>query len=183
MYSSDLITKEWLKITIDKYYNPKKYYTEEEVAAEYMPTLIELFELFLEKHKLSEVRKKNYRVVVRTLKRYELYVRTTKRGQKGFTLYVDDVTSDMLRDIWDFFENEYRYFELYPTIYESIPEKRTPQPRGRNTLIDCFSRIRKFCNWCKENKRTTNTPFAAFLLGECTYVTPYYMTIDEHTNT
>ena len=144
-----------------------------------MPTLIELFELFLEKHKLSEVRKKNYRVVVRTLKRYELYVRTTKRGQKGFTLYVDDVTSDMLRDIWDFFENEYRYFELYPTIYESIPEKRTPQPRGRNTLIDCFSRIRKFFNWCKENKRTTNTPFDDFLLGECTYGTPYYITIEE----
>ena len=89
-------TKDWLKITLDKYYNPKKYYTEEEVAAEYMPTLIELFELFLEKHKLSEVRKKNYRVVVRTLKRYELYVRTTKRGQKGFTLYVDDVTSDKI---------------------------------------------------------------------------------------
>ena len=60
-------TKDWLKITLDKYYNPKKYYTEEEVAAEYMPTLIELFELFLEKHKLSEVRKKTYRLVVRTL--------------------------------------------------------------------------------------------------------------------
>lgn len=173
------ITKDWLKITLDKYYNPKKYYTEEEVAAEYIPTLTELFESFLDKHKLSDVRKKNYRVVARTLKRYELYVRATKKGKKEFTLYINDVTSDILRDIWDFFENEHKYFELYPAIYKSIPEKRIPQPRGRNTLIDCFSRIRTFFNWCKENKRISTTPFDDFLLGECTYGTPYYITIEE----
>lgn len=123
--------------------------------------------------------KKNYRVVKRGLQRYELYVRATKRGQKKFVLNVDDVTSDTLRDIWDFFENEYIYCKEYPSIYESIPEARTPQPRGRNTLLDCFSRIRTFFYWCKDNKRTTNTPFDDFPLEECTYGTPYYITIDE----
>lgn len=126
-------------------------------------------------------------MIKRGLQRYELYVRTTKRGQKGFVLYVDDVTPDTLRDMWDFFENEYKYFELYPAIYESIPEKRTPQPRGKNTLLDCFSRIRTFFYWCNDNKRTTNKPFDDFPLEECTYGTPYYITIDErnriyHTN-
>ena len=72
------------------------------------------------------------------------YVRATKRGQKGFILDVDLVTPDTLRDMWDFFQNEYQYYELYPSIYEAIPEKRTPQPRSKNTLIDCFSRIRTF---------------------------------------
>ncbi len=72
----------------------------------------------------------------------------------------------MLRDIWDFFENEYVYCKEYPAIYESIPEARTPQPRGRNTLLDCFSRIRTFFYWCKDNKRTTNTPFDDFPLEE-----------------
>lgn len=173
------ITKDWLKIALDKYYNPKKYYTEEEIASEYVPTLTELFDEFLTKHKLSEVRAKNYRVIKRGIQRYELYVRATKRGKKGFTLYIDEVTPDTLRDMWDFFENEYKYFELYPAIYESIPEKRTPQPRGRNTLLDCFSRIRTFFYWCNDNKKTLNKPFDDFPLEECTYGTPYYITIDE----
>ncbi len=171
------LTKEWLKVALDKYYNPKKYYIE--LEAPQKPTLVELFDEFLLKHKLSEVRAKNYRVIKRGLQRYELYVRATKRGQKAFRLYVDDVTPDTLRDIWDFFENEYKYFEQYPNIYESIPEKRTPQPRGRNTLLDCFSRIRTFFYWCNDNKKTTNKPFDDFPLEECTYGTPYYITIDE----
>lgn len=102
------------------------------------PTTGELFDEFLNKHPLSEVRKKNFRVVKRALLRYELYVRETKRGQKDFVLDVDLVTPDTLRDMWDFFQNEYQYYELYPSIYETIPEKRTPQPRSKNTLIDCF---------------------------------------------
>jgi site-specific recombinase XerD len=170
---------EWLSETIERYHHPQRFKTEEEIAQESKPTLIELFDLFLTKHKLSEVRAKNYRVIRRGLQRYELYVRATKRGQKKFVLYVDDVTPDILRDIWDFFENEYKYFEQYPTIYESIPEKRTPQPRGRNTLLDCFSRIRTFFYWCNDNKKTHNKPFDDFPLEECTYGTPYYITIDE----
>ncbi|MDO5570177.1 MAG: site-specific integrase [Bacteroidales bacterium] len=173
------LTKDWLKIALDKYYNPKKYYTEEEIAAEYKPPLTELFDEFLTKHKLSEVRAKNYRVIKRGIQRYELYTRATKRGKKNFTLYIDEVTPDTLRDMWDFFENEYKYFEQHPTIYESIPEKRTPQPRGRNTLLDCFSRIRTFFYWCNDNKKTQNKPFDDFPLEECTYGTPYYITIDE----
>ena len=40
---------------------------------------------------------------------------------------MDLVTPDTLRDMWDFFQNEYQYYELYPSIYETIPEKRTPK--------------------------------------------------------
>ncbi len=170
---------DWLSETLERYHHPQRFKTEEEVNAETKYLLIPLFDEFLEKHRLSEVRKKNYRVVKRGLQRYELYVRATKRGQKKFVLNVDDVTSDTLRDIWDFFEKEYIYCKEYPSIYESIPEARTPQPRGRNTLLDCFSRIRTFFYWCKDNKRTTNTPFDDFPLEECTYGTPYYITIDE----
>ena len=81
--------------------------------------------------------------------------------------------------MWDFFENEYKYFEKYPQIYENIPEKRTPQPRGKNTLIDCFSRIRTFFLWCYENGKTTNRPFDKFPIEECLYGTPVYISLDE----
>ncbi|WP_026627206.1 site-specific integrase [Dysgonomonas capnocytophagoides] len=173
------VDSEWLSETIDKYHNPNKYKTKEELIVETKPTIEELLDEFLLKHKLSEVRRKNFRVVRRAILRYELYVKATRRGQKDFVLDIDNITSDTLRDMWDFFENEHKYFELYPAIYESIPEKRTPKPRGKNTLNDCFCRIRTFFLWCFDNKKTTNRPFDQFRIDECTYGTPIYITLEE----
>jgi integrase len=170
---------EWLSEMIDSYHHPDKYKTQEEVEAETKLTFEQLMDDFLLKHKLSEVRQKNFRVVKRALLRYELYVRATKRGQKSFVLDIDNVTPDTLQDIWNFFENEHKYYELYPAIYEQIPEKRIPKPRGRNTLIDCFCRIRTFFLWCYEKKKTANRPFDNFRIEECTYGTPVYITLEE----
>lgn len=170
---------EWLSEMIDSYHHPDKYKTQEEVEAETKLTFEQLMDDFLLKHKLSEVRQKNFRVVKRALLRYELYVRATRRGQKFFVLNIDNVTPDTLQDIWDFFENEHKYYELYPAIYEQIPEKRIPKPRGRNTLIDCFCRIRTFFLWCYEKKKTANRPFDNFRIEECTYGTPVYITLEE----
>ncbi|SBW01603.1 conserved hypothetical protein [uncultured Dysgonomonas sp.] len=177
-YSED-VNAEWLSEQIDKYHHPDKYKTQEQIVAETKLTFEQLLEEFLLKHKLSEVRKKNFRVIKRALLRYELYVRATKRGQKSFILNIDNVTPDTLSDMWDFFENEHKYFELYPSIYEQIPEKRTPKPRGKNTLIDCFCRIRTFFLWCYDKRRTQNRPFDQFRIDECTYGTPIYITLEE----
>lgn len=177
-YSEDA-NAEWLSEQIDKYHHPDKYKTQEQIESETKLTFEQLLEEFLLKHKLSEVRKKNFRVIKRALLRYELYVRATKRGQKSFILDIDNVTPDTLADMWDFFENEHKYFELYPSIYEQIPEKRTPKPRGKNTLIDCFCRIRTFFLWCYDKKRTQNRPFDQFRIDECTYGTPIYITLEE----
>ena len=173
----ETVSKGWLKEALDQYYNPQKYNLEQVSAIK--PTLTALFDEFLEKHRLSEVRKKNYRVIKRALQRYELYIRATQMGKEDFTLDVDRVTADTLRDIWNFLENEYRYCAIYPEIYEAIPEARTPQPRGKNTLLDCFSRIRTFFYWCNSHKKSRNRPFDDFPLEECTYGTPYYITIEE----
>ncbi|MCT4214251.1 integrase catalytic domain-containing protein [Elizabethkingia anophelis] len=169
----------WLSIMIDQYHHPNKYKTKEQIESERKLSFEQLFDEFLLKHKLSEVRKKNFRVVKRALLRYELYIRETQRGQNSFILDIDNITSDTLDDMWDFFENEYRYFELYPSIYEQIPEKRTPKPRGKNTLIDCFCRIRTFFLWCYDKKKTKNKPFDQFQIDECTYGTPIYITLEE----
>ena len=136
------LDKDWLKAILVRYYHPEKFTPE----GEKKQTFEQMFDEFLEKHRLSEVRKKNFRVVKRSMLRYE---------------------------------NEYKYFEKYPQIYENIPEKRTPQPRGKNTLIDSFSRIRTFFLWCYENGKTTNRPFDKFPIEECLYGTPVYISLDE----
>ncbi|MFI3265214.1 MAG: site-specific integrase [Rikenellaceae bacterium] len=174
---SEGVDKEWLRLTLDIYYNPNKY----KVAADktHKPTVDELFEEFLLKHKISEVRQKNYKVVKRILKRYELLVRTIRRGQKSYILYVEDITADTLRDIWDFADKEHLYYDEYPMLYEKITESRIPKPRGRNTLLGIFSKIRTFIYWCNDNKGYANKSFSEFSLEECTYGTPVYITIDE----
>ena len=47
------------------------------------------------------------------------------------------------------------------------------------TALDCFSRIRTFFYWCNSHKKSRNRPFDDFPLEECTYGTPYYITIEE----
>lgn len=170
---------EWLSEMIDYYHHPDKYKTQEEIEADTKPTFEQLLDEFLLKHKFSNVRKKNFRVVKRALLRYELFVRATKRGQKSFILDIDTITPDTLSDIWDFLENEHRYYELHPSIYEQIPEKRAPKPRGKNTIIDCFCRMRTFFLWCYDKKKTQNRPFDNFRIDECTYGTPVYITLEE----
>ena len=71
----EAIDKEWLKTTLDKFYHPEKYFLPEEVVIK--PTIGELFDEFLNKHPLSEVRKKNFRVVKRALLRYVPYVHSS----------------------------------------------------------------------------------------------------------
>lgn len=150
-YTSD-VDSEWLGTVIDKFYRLKKYKTE----AENSPTFTELFDEFLVKHPLSDVRKKNFRMVKRVLMRYERFVRKTYQGMKDFVLNINVVTKDILADIWQFMENEYAYVEEYPEIYAAISEKRTLKPRGKNTLIDSFSRIRTFFIWCYNQGKTSS---------------------------
>ena len=95
-------------------------------------------------------------------------------GMKVFTLDLNTVSKDTLADIWQFMENEYTYEEEYPEIYAAIPEKRTPKPRGKNTHIDSFSRIRTFFIWCYNQGKTINCPFDKFPIEECLYGTPIY---------
>jgi arylsulfatase A-like enzyme len=93
------VDAEWLDEMIDRYHHPNKYKTEEQIALESKPTFQQLLDEFLIKHKLSEVRKKNFKVICRAMMRYELFVRATKRGQKAFALDIDAVTSDTLHDM------------------------------------------------------------------------------------
>lgn len=45
-YGKESVDKEWLKLTLDRYYHPEKYFTPEEIAIK--PTFGELFDSFLE---------------------------------------------------------------------------------------------------------------------------------------
>jgi integrase len=173
------ITKEWLEDVIDRYRFPEKYKFNEE-----KPAFFATLDLFLNKHKLSEVRKKNFRVIYRALQRFEMWNKTT--------LDLDTITQETLRDFEEFLRMENTFFqkdeqsnkwscinEDYKAVYEAYPETRTPQARGQNTINDIFTKIRTFYLWCIDNGKTTNNPFRHYKIEECVYGTPYYITIEE----
>ena len=166
------LTSDLLDTEIDKALNPEKYETPPQ-------SFFEAFEEFLTKHPLSEVRRKNFRVVFRCLKRFELYTRQTDRKRKSWMWELDSVTPDTLQSFSDFLKKEHIYFDTLPDLYKEFPEYHKQKPRGQNTVNDIFVKFRTFFLWCVKNKKTNNRPFDNFKIDECVYGTPFYITIDE----
>lgn len=162
----------------------KKRHPEKYAIAE-RKTFFELMNLYLQKRKLSEVRDTNFRVLVRALMRYELFVQQAE--DKSFRLDLNTLNKDIIEDIESFLRNEYTLYEEYPEIYKQIPaivnpQRRTtkPQPRGNNTICALFNKLRAFINWCIKEGEIQNNPFAGYD-GTTTekYGTPFYLTLDE----
>jgi len=170
------IDKDWIEMVIDKFYHPEKY---EVKSKKTNLDLLPMFDYYMEMHPISEVRKKNYRVVRRILARYELYVRITHKGNPTYKLTLDDISPDTLQNMWIYFRDEHSYVEKYPELFEAVPETRQPKPRGLNTLIDYFRKIRSFMIWCYDNDFTTNRPFDKYHIEEPVYGSPVYITLEE----
>ena len=125
------IIDDWLKTTIDKHNFPEKYVEKiEEIPKQ---SFFNAFDEFMIIKDFSEWRNKAYKVVIRTMKRFEMYVQLTQ--DKSFSFDLDTVTPIVITEFVVFLRNEHTLFEKYPSIYEAIPETRTPQPRGQNTSI------------------------------------------------
>lgn len=166
------LTSELLDQEIDKRLHPDRYIVEQP-----RQTFFEAYEEFIEKRKLSDWRVRAIQVVIRALRRYELYAR--RNVDRRFTLDLDTVTPQVLQDFEEFLRNEYTFYEQYPEIYEAVPESRTPQPRGQNTINGILTKLRTFFIWANDVGKTTNNPFKNYTVEECVYGTPYYISIDE----
>ena len=164
------LTSERLDAEIDKALHPERYKTKEQ-------TFFEAFDEFLAKRKISAGRVRAFKVIVRALKRYEMYVRAAKWPR--FVLSFETVTQPILHDIEEFLCDEHLFAEKYPSIYEAIPECRPPKPRGQNTINGILSKIRTLFIWANDAEKTNNNPFKNFEIQECVYGTPYYISIDE----
>ena len=176
--STPNITSDGLEQLIDEQIHPEKYQKQRD-------DFFFIMETYLQKKKLSEVREKNFRVLVRALQRYELFVSAYER--KEFKLELDKVNSETIDDIESFLRNEHNLYNEYPDIYKEFPAiantKRKsvkPQPRGNNTICALFNKLRAFYNWCNQQGITDNRPFEKYS-GITTekYGTPFYLTLNE----
>ncbi|MDO4736704.1 MAG: tyrosine-type recombinase/integrase [Bacteroidia bacterium] len=177
-----LLHNDWLKDSLEEYYKNASN-TEDtlntKLSAKNKLDFNNIFSEFLEKNSLAPSRIKQYEVIRRTLLRYELYIRKSKPRMKNFNIDVSSIDSNFLSDLYLYMENEHSIFVKHPDIYESIPNKKPPRPRSKNTMTDCFKKIRAFLHWCYKNNYTTINAFACFKLDGEKYGTPYYITSEE----
>ena len=155
--STETLTSDWLDQEIDKRLHPDRY-----AVKEHRQTFFEAYEEFIKKRKLSDWRVRAIQVVIRALRRYELYA--CRVMDSRFTLDFDTVTPLVLRDIEEFLRNEYTFCDQYPEIYEAVPESRKPQPRGQNTINGILTKLRTFFIWANDVGKTTNNPIVSKII-------------------
>ena len=190
------ITREYMEKVVKKFHKPVK------AAKEYEKSFFDIIDEYIAKHKLSEQRLKNFKVLTRCLKRFELYKRKT--GSRGFKLNLSSLNPDQLRQIDEFLASEKQVFLQFPEIYEEVPysaklavktpkrkrptvldedgnevPKGMPKERGQNSIADMMNRFRAFILWANDNGYTANNPFKHYSIGEIVYGTPIYISNEE----
>lgn len=167
------VEKDWLKNIVNDFNFPK----EEEQSQEEEPkeSFFDVYQNYIDTHKFSDHRRRQNRVIWRTLKRFELY----KYKKNPFTF--DNITADVLREFETFLAEEHTLTEdkKYMKILKDVSESRPPKARGKNTINDMLTRLRSFFIWAVDNDHTTNNPFRKYDITQCVYGTPYYISIEE----
>ena len=202
-YLENIVNTSEDKSTIDRPFiekQIKKFHKPTRISV--APTEESFFDVmrkYLSTHKLSVARQKNFKVIMRSLCRFELFKK--KEGHRGFKMSFANLSVDLLHQIEDFLGNEKDAFLKYPDIYEEIPystkvavktpkrkrpprldengneiPKGIPKPRGQNSVADMMLRFRSFIIWANDNGYTSNNPFKHFTIGEIVYGTPIYIT-------
>jgi len=146
---------------------------------------------FMKKLNVSIGRKRHYAVVYRMLQRYEMY--TEMSSGLPFTLSMDKLTGNMIRDFVNFLQIEVELFVDFKELYRQLPEKRKPQKRGGNRIIGVLKTLRSYIIYCNANGLTSNDPFKnrtvvvgdvkkvieGYIIGSEKYGDPIYITVDE----
>lgn len=174
------LTKEYLSEMADRYRNPDKYLQKKADATDFF----KVFDTFLSKQQLSHGRINHYKVLIRALRRFEMY---TAILYGPYTLTLDGLTAKDIERFEAFLRAEPGLFDRYPEIYRTAPvdshrlhKPRRPLPKGDNTLCGLLKCFRAFLNWCNMQELTDNKPFARFSgIPSETYGTPYYISIEE----
>lgn len=147
---------------------------EEDEQKEEITSLTEVFENFLIDKRYSYQRRKNMKVLLKDIGRYEKYI-----SQITGKLYQFDIKATTVNDIRAFerfIEDEWRIATAYPDLYE---KEKEPQQRGRNTIITIMTHLRTFFNWMKKQDIILTSPFEKYSIDDCVYGSPIYISIEE----
>lgn len=148
-------------------------------------SIFDVFKEYMVNKNVSEVRKARYKVVYRSLYRYEQYLKLLK-GRK-FCLSLQSFSVEDAKDFEKFLREEHELYKKYPKLYADDPlnegsQRKLPKPveRGDNIIVSLLRCLRAFFHYCMSKSYIVKDPFLGFdgTISE-RYGTPYYITIEE----
>lgn len=153
-------------------------------------SFFEVMNFYINRRKLSISWTKEFRVLMRIMARYELFVRTVDSERAKFEFTIESLDKETLEDFFDYMSNEKQLADEYPNLFATtlskypadVSPKRKQQKlleRGRNAQIGHKKRLKAFFSWLNENGYTENRPFERIKCGTEKYGTPYYLTLEE----
>lgn len=187
--NKESLSSEWLITIVDKYHHPENYELKTKPK-----TFYELAEEFLTKphgkqtEPLAESHARVYRVLIRTIARYEGFVRATNKLRKKWVWDINTITKEDLEDFFDYLRNEKELSEDYPSIFKKLLAEYPPsvkrgnskiEERGTNTVIKMKTRCKTLFRYFYDMGYTTNRPFEGIVIGAEKVGTPVYITINE----
>jgi len=199
-FDKDLLTKEWLQENMILSLNVKvedlsiqllqnlKVKLEEQTNKPAVKSIYDLGNLYLKENNFSYDHSKAFRVLLRDLRRFELYIQ--KKKNPLFELNVDTLTMDDVKDFFYYLSHEYEFSKMEPELFRILLEespkvvttKHTTnvlKERGDNTLYKLKKRLRIFFNWLNKQQITSNNPVKLIEIGTEKYGEPIYITEEE----
>lgn len=177
------ITKDWLFDVVDRYSFPEKYAPKVERKDVY-----DLFNEYLGKKQYSEDYHRGNLVMIRSVARYEAFVRQNDKKRKDFTFDIDKVTKEDIEGYREYLRKEKQLSEEHPKLFQKIlanypanvkKGNNTIDDRGENAVFKLMKKLKAFFAWLNEEGITDNRPFDGVRLGKEQFGTPYYITIEE----
>lgn len=183
----ETLTSAWLTEVVDRYHHPDKY----DIALK-PKTFAELAEEYYtiphggRLTPLSNDQQRAYKVLIRTVARFEGYVQFKK--DKNFRFDINTVTRKDIEEFADYLKNEKDLSEAYPSLFKKLMSKNplaireghsVLQGRGENTVKNMLDRLKSLFRYFVEKGYTTNQPFTGYKIGAEQYGTPIYITIEE----
>lgn len=139
-------------------------------------TIWQYFDDFINSKSVSIGRIRAYHVVIRALKRFELYKRLKC---KSFVLTLENIANlDIVNEFEEYFRNEVNLAGA-ANLYEQVAESHEPQERGQNTVTYKMIMLRAFLNWAVNNELIDKNPFKKRRIAPAVYGTPIYINIEE----
>ena len=143
---------------------------------------------YIQAKQFSESHAKSFKVLIRALNRFELYIQAKK--DSNFVLDVETLTEDNVNDFYLYIQKEHilakKDESLFKELLKSAPIEITPKhqspqitQRGGNTIIKYKKRLAGFFKWLNKNHITSNNPTLNIDIGAEKFGKPIYLTTEE----
>ena len=153
-----------------------------------MGDIYQFFNEYIEKKQFNEGYCRGLKVCIRSVARFELYMRKTDLKYKEFKFNVNTVTRKNIEKFRKYLSKEKELSEKHPMIFEYILETYRENfnggnfrvnYRGENFIHNLMKKLKSFFQWLNREGITQNNPFVGIDLGSERYGTPYYITSKE----